>query len=521
MASSNTTLTSLWIDDAEGSGMKCVSGTPGKRATSNGAEIKEDVRQFYKDVGLEPDAKQVGLLDNNGTLTTVNSQYLQKQGIQLIAMPVQQVTPGKVKLEYPQQHILPASVATISSPMQLVSTPQRAALVQANTMLAHTPKSAQLIPIEPPNQWSTTVVRKRPGDYIDSDYSDGKRKKGEKGGKGLRHFSMKVCEKVQKKGITSYNEVADELVAEFTDPRNMTQSDQSYDQKNIRRRVYDALNVLMAMNIISKEKKEIKWIGLPTNSAQECQNLDVEKQRRLERIKHKTQQLQELILQQIAFKNLVQRNKGTEEREGMPMSNSAIQLPFIVVNTSKKTVIDCSISNDKYEYLFNFDNTFEIHDDIEVLKRMGMAYGLEKGRCTQGDLHRAVKMVPDALKPYVLELASVSVSSSVMAGPSTTHMGVGTSIVSASTPSSKTTSHMMLSDAQSPLAVPLPSGSYVDPTDLEVAMATGNAHHQVMMQHAVMSRQSSIASDLTSARATPSEGYSDSGSERSSPADIH
>lgn len=98
-----------------------------------------------------------------------------------------------------------------------------------------------------------------------------------------------------------------------------------YDQKNIRRRVYDALNVLMAMNIISKEKKEIKWIGLPTNSAQECQNLEVgadtgssspthvlpvavhglsllscvqvERQRRLERIKQKQSQLQELILQ--------------------------------------------------------------------------------------------------------------------------------------------------------------------------------------------------------------------------------
>lgn len=41
-------------------------------------------------------------------------------------------------------------------------------------------------------------------------------KKGEKNGKGLRHFSMKVCEKVQKKGITTYNEVADELVAEFS-----------------------------------------------------------------------------------------------------------------------------------------------------------------------------------------------------------------------------------------------------------------------------------------------------------------
>ena len=50
---------------------------------------------------------------------------------------------------------------------------------------------------------------------------------------------------------------------------------QPIDHKNIRRRVYDALNVLMAMNIISKEKKEIRWIGLPTNSVQECQHIEV------------------------------------------------------------------------------------------------------------------------------------------------------------------------------------------------------------------------------------------------------
>lgn len=48
---------------------------------------------------------------------------------------------------------------------------------------------------------------------IDFDvFNDAKRRKTEKGGKGLRHFSMKVCEKVQAKGSTSYNEVADELV---------------------------------------------------------------------------------------------------------------------------------------------------------------------------------------------------------------------------------------------------------------------------------------------------------------------
>ena len=56
------------------------------------------------------------------------------------------------------------------------------------------------------------------------------------------------------------------------------------------------------MNIISKEKKEIRWLGLPTNSVQEATALETDKAERLERIKVKTKQLQDLILQQIAFK---------------------------------------------------------------------------------------------------------------------------------------------------------------------------------------------------------------------------
>ncbi|NXK87003.1 TFDP2 factor, partial [Formicarius rufipectus] len=227
-------------------------------------------------------------------------------------------------------------------------------------------------------------------------------KKGDKNGKGLRHFSMKVCEKVQRKGTTSYNEVADELVSEFTNSNSHLPADSAYDQKNIRRRVYDALNVLMAMNIISKEKKEIRWIGLPTNSAQECQNLEIEKQKRIERIKQKRAQLQELLLQQIAFKNLVQRNQQNEQQnQGPPSLNSTIQLPFLIVNTSKRTIIDCSISSDKFEYLFNFDNTFEIHDDSEVLKRMGMSFGLEAGKCSAEDLRTAKSLVPKALEGYI------------------------------------------------------------------------------------------------------------------------
>ncbi|XP_042240338.1 transcription factor Dp-1-like isoform X2 [Homarus americanus] len=272
--------------------------------------------------------------------------------------------------------------------------------------------STQVISNTPPKSLITTPILDHSGARkrhdFDFDYGvESKRRKSEKGGKGLRHFSMKVCEKVKAKGTTSYNEVADELVSEFTDPtRCASPSDgANYDQKNIRRRVYDALNVLMAMNIISKEKKEIRWLGLPTNSAQECRKLEQERHKRVERIKLKTQQLQDLILQQIAFKNLVERNRTEERKHGAPSPNSAIQLPFIIVNTNKKTIIDCSISNDKTEYLFNFDDTFEIHDDIEVLKRMGMALGLEKAQCSHVDLERAKSMVPKALESYVTDLA--------------------------------------------------------------------------------------------------------------------
>ncbi len=60
-----------------------------------------------------------------------------------------------------------------------------------------------------------------------------------------------MCEKVESKGTTTYNEVADELVAEMKGDDDVG-GGAGYDEKNIRRRVYDAINVLMALDIIAK-----------------------------------------------------------------------------------------------------------------------------------------------------------------------------------------------------------------------------------------------------------------------------
>ncbi|XP_028405613.1 transcription factor Dp-1-like isoform X2 [Dendronephthya gigantea] len=439
------------------------TGDIAKKSLTNGAVSSPNI------AGSRETIAQRSIL--NG-LNKIDSEKLHMQISSNIAstLPQTSVTAVRPKVNsVEQQFTSPTIIPAKMSPMILPKTMDPASPLVLGTSSPHGQMNVttpQYIVASPHGAWSSgeslSGSRKRRLDLDESPDSAERKKRGkrimsapktpnDKVGKGLRHFSMKVCEKVQQKGTTSYNEVADELVQEFSDPeKHMSQAEQ-YDQKNIRRRVYDALNVLMAMNIISKEKKEIKWIGLPTNSAQECQHLETERAEKVARIQQKTAQLQELILQQIAFKNLVKRNKKVEEEKGPPRANTTIHLPFIIVNTSKKTVIDCSISNDKFEYLFNFDNRFEIHDDIEVLKRMGMAFGLEKKVCNDSNIELAKTMVPKALEPYVTDLAKN--------GPS----GLGSTGITPATPTkqgspnSPCTVHTPIKS--SPLATPLTTSS--------------------------------------------------------------
>jgi hypothetical protein len=195
---------------------------------------------------------------------------------------------------------------------------------------------------------------------------------GNKAYKGLRHFSMMVCKKVEEKGTTSYNEVADELVAHVLEERASnpmtggTAAAQPFDEKNIRRRVYDALNVLMAMDVIAKERKSITWKGLPTSATLDLEMLQRERDFRRQEVHRKRQLLQDLLTQQVSFRNLVERNRDAED------AHDKIPLPFIVVNTNHAAVIQCNMSRDKTDVMFDFSMPFEINDDNRVLKRLGL-----------------------------------------------------------------------------------------------------------------------------------------------------
>ena len=257
---------------------------------------------------------------------------------------------------------------------------------------------------------------------------------------------MMVCQKVEEKGTTTYNEVADELVSKVVEERKKEQrelDDQrarteetttgtttgsahttasktptttskgkgrqggkgKFDEKNIRRRVYDALNVLMAMEIITKKKKQITWNGLPTAAKQNLASMKQELHYRQQRLEYKRTSLRELLTQQVCFRNLVARNRayaakkeadrsgnGTTNNEtaeestpsdsldAPPEAPSApppselekIPLPFIVVNTNQSSVIQCDMSGDRTDVMFNFSLPFELNDDNTILKNMHM-----------------------------------------------------------------------------------------------------------------------------------------------------
>ena len=82
----------------------------------------------------------------------------------------------------------------------------------------------------------------------------------ERSQRGLRALSLRVRDLVYEKQITTYKEVSEELIADIYASEGL---DETTEDKNIKRRVYDALNVLLSSGVIAKVGKEVTWAGYP------------------------------------------------------------------------------------------------------------------------------------------------------------------------------------------------------------------------------------------------------------------
>ena len=115
--------------------------------------------------------------------------------------------------------------------------------------------------------------------------------------------------------------------------------------------------------------------------------------------------------------------------ETKPDESEIIKLPYIVLRTEANTNIDGEEAFDGTELYFKLDKSFEIHQEIEDLKRMGLGLGLEMSHIEsvveggsvsdtidmnidamdlslskKAILESCIKLVPKEMVPYVQQL---------------------------------------------------------------------------------------------------------------------
>ncbi|XP_020264070.1 transcription factor-like protein DPB isoform X2 [Asparagus officinalis] len=191
-------------------------------------------------------------------------------------------------------------------------------------------------------------------------------------GWGLRRFSTIVCRKVQAKGRTTYNEVADEIIAELSSGLCILEQ---FDEKNIRRRVYDAFNVLIAINVIAKDKKEIRWIGSPITKTEQVKHLEEAHVNMMSRIQTKTNYLRELERQLVDLQNLMLRNQQLHQSGNV--ASEGIHLPFVLVRAHRKATVEIEISEDAQLVHFDFNDPYSLYNEQAILKMMRCPHVVE------------------------------------------------------------------------------------------------------------------------------------------------
>ncbi|CAG7878737.1 unnamed protein product [Brassica rapa] len=217
----------------------------------------------------------------------------------------------------------------------------------------------------------TPVRRKLIADDDDDDDHEKKGQSRTTGG-GLRQFSVMVCHKLEAKKITTYKEVADEIISDFATIKQNAEkplNENEYNEKNIRRRVYDALNVFMALDIIARDKKEIRWKGLPITCKKDVEEIKRDRNKVMNSVQKKAVFLKELREKVSSLESLMLRNQEMVVKTEGPAEG--FTLPLILLETNPHAVVEIEISEDMQLVHLDFNSTpFSVHDDAYILKLM-------------------------------------------------------------------------------------------------------------------------------------------------------
>ena len=196
---------------------------------------------------------------------------------------------------------------------------------------------------------------------------------------GLKEISKRVMDIIKQSGKTTYKAISDQIVNEINEKS-------SKDEKNIRRRIYDSLNVMKSMKLFHRDKntKTIMWNydqELDPLNENENKNDFIEKNKESKidsgdiatlkkEIKEKNKKLELLRKELIGLKNVLERN--ARENNKVP-EEQKLYFPFIVIEfpNNKDPKINVALNDNKTKAHFGFDEVISMYGDLDAVSKIG------------------------------------------------------------------------------------------------------------------------------------------------------
>lgn len=181
--------------------------------------------------------------------------------------------------------------------------------------------------------------------------------------RGLKHLTQLVKQIICKHQPTSFKNVAFKLIEELI----ITEGpDRVKEEKNVRRRVYDAINVLIASDVLERNGRNVSWKEKWDNSEVDFKKNDLEKKRSL--IEDKKKGMKIVLNKFLAIRALISRNK--RGLSGKP----AINFPFIIVSTldAPKNTMSIKVNADSTFLQLKLAKPINLFGDMDVLLSLGM-----------------------------------------------------------------------------------------------------------------------------------------------------
>ena len=197
-------------------------------------------------------------------------------------------------------------------------------------------------------------------------------------GFGLKEISNRVREIIKRVGTTSYKEISDEIVNEINEKNTK-------DEKNIRRRIYDSLNVMKSMKLFKKDKatKKIVWNFFNEKTTNQintlCDGENNEDEGMFDKISKMKQEINtkknklNILQKQLECLNtILDRNKKNENYD----EGKRIYFPFIIIEFPEKShnqenKIKVAMNETKTQAHFAFDSSNKLYGDLDAILKIG------------------------------------------------------------------------------------------------------------------------------------------------------